>query len=238
MKLRRVGAFALLLCCWSGSAMAVPITDSIAAFSTTQGLGGWYYGFNQTTGGGFQPFDTFNSGAARWEASDAQVGANNNNFLSLHATGGHPTGIGPDSQDAIIWVVRRFVSPVSGLVDITFDLHKQNTGNSSGGGITGYIFVDGVEVFSQFINNSDGMGVQQTLTRSVMIGSIIDFAIDPTGITPMAGLDDPRSALADGTHFSSVISPSSGPNIPEPSTLLLFGIGLVGLARRRSKNSL
>ena len=166
MKLRWIAVVGVLFVWfWPGSAMAVTITDSISAFSNTQGQDGWFYGFsNQTVGGGFQLFDTFNVVDGRWEASDAQVGANNNDFLNVNSLGGHPTGLGPIPQDAIIWAVRRYMSPVSGFVDIAFDLRKANIVNPLGGGITGRIFVDGTEVLTQFVANIDGAGVQQTIT--------------------------------------------------------------------------
>ena len=241
MKLRWIAvAGVLFVWFWPGSAAAVTITDSISAFSNTQGQGGWSYGFsNQTLGAGFQQFDTFNLVANRWEASDVQVGGNNNDFLNLNALGGHPTGLGPFPQDAIIWTVRRYMSSMNGFVDIAFDLRKANIVNPAGGGITGRIFVDGAEVFTQFIANTDGIGVQQTITQSVAIGSTIDFVIDPTGIIPTSGSDGQFSARADGAIFSSTISTSTGPPnaIPEPSTFLLLGTGFAGLIGWRLKNS-
>jgi hypothetical protein len=226
-----------------GSARADILADSIADFSGVQGQvasghqGQWFYGFfNQGTNpnspyqtSGFMQFDTFTGGS--WTASDGQVGQQNNDFLNVNQIGGHPTGLGPPDQDSIIWAVRRYVSPVSGAVDICFDLRKVNVFNDRGGGITGRIFVDGVEVFSQLIQNTDGVGVHQLITQNVNVGSVIDFAIDPTGHPPLVGGDGIFSARADGSHFSAQIATTGTASfcVPEPSRLLLVSVGIVAL---------
>jgi len=217
-------------------AWCAPLADSIADFSGAQGQDHWFYGFYDqgVVGGlphgystnGFIELGIFSDDPSvpRWTASDLQVGAQNNVFLSVDALGGHPTGIGPGDQDHLIWAVRRYQSPVNGLIDISIDLKKLNVVNPGGGGITGRVFVDGAEVFTQLIDNIDAVGVQRTLRANVAIGSFIDFAIDATGITPGAGSDGIYSARADGSQFSAVIA-----IVPEPSSLLMLSIGGVAL---------
>ncbi|MGI9427185.1 MAG: PEP-CTERM sorting domain-containing protein [Bythopirellula sp.] len=208
--------------------------DSMADFSGTQGDNGWFYGiYQQGPVGGpphgysaaaFEELDLFDIGTQRWSASDSLVGAQNNNFLNLGDAGGHPTGLEPAPQDSIIWAVRRYVMPSAGIAQIEIDLRKENTGNNRGGGITGRVFVDGAEVYAQLVNNDDGIGFQTVLQESVLVGSTIDFAIDPTGITPLDGSDDIFSARADGSVFAATIE-----IVPEPSSLvLLFGLLVVG----------
>ena len=229
-----VGLIALAI---AGPALAVPIADSQAEFSGVQGQDSWSYGFFNLTAkgsayaaGDFVAFDSFDAGGLRWVASDGQVGANNNDFLSINQAGGHPNGLGPSSQDSIIWAMRRYTSEVSGPISIDFDLHKANTINRAGGGITGHIFVDGVEIFSALIDNADGVGLQQSILRGVNVGSLIDFAIDPHGSTPLAGTDGLDSARADGSHFSAVIERAT---IPEPSTALLLAASLFAVWRTK-----
>jgi hypothetical protein len=217
--------------------IAAQPADSIADFSGTQGDQGWFYGIYQQgpTGGlphgysaaAFQELDLFDAGTQRWSASDSLVGTQNNNFLNLDEEGGHPTGLEPAPQDSIIWAVRRYVMPNTGLAQIEVDLRKKNTANTRGGGITGRVFVDGVEVYTQLVNNDDGIGFQTVLLATVQTGSTIDFAIDPTGINPLEGSDDIFSARADGSVFAAKIE-----IVPEPSSLvLLLGLLAVGHCR-------
>jgi|GEM_PF-2274692 len=206
------------------------MAHSIAEFSGVQGQDHWSYGFyaQGPVGGGphlystagFTPFNTFKG--FRWEAGDAQTGANANDFLSLNSPGGHPNG--PDlGQTNLIWAVRRYESGVDALVDISFDRGKINIQEPCGGGITGRIFIDGVEVFPQFIADTDATGVQGLLSTHLAIGSKVDFAIGPTGVPP--GDESPYSARAEGTRFSVIITEHA---IPEPSAALLGGVS--GLA--------
>ena len=218
-------------------AAAAPVADSIADYATTtQGASNWSYGFFNVTAqgaystGGFVEFAGFSAPNQRWEASDAQVGADNNDYLSLNAEGGHPNGIGPDAQDANIWAVRRYTSEVAGPITILFDLRKVNITNTLGGGITGHIFVDGVELLSQFIANDDGTGVQGALLVDVQVGSLIDFALDPTGRAPVGTNENAASARADGSWFSAVIDDTQ--RVSEPAALWLVLLGGVPLLRR------
>ncbi len=66
--------------------------------------------------------------------------------------------------------MRRFESDFDGVVDLIFDLRKLNTVNDRGGGITGRIFLDGVEIYTQFVANDDGIGFQGSLNVDLDIG--------------------------------------------------------------------
>lgn len=240
--MKRVSALlsVLFVFAWAQGAAAALIASSIDDFSGLQGQGGWSYGFfNQGTAGNpygagaFTPFDVFNGAANRWEAGDTSVGAQNNDFLNLNSDGGHPTGIGPGGQDSIIWAIRRYESAMAGRVEVAFDLRKLNVINSDGGGITGRIFLDGNEILSQLIENTDALGVQDVVLLDVLPGSLIDFAIDPTGVIPLTGSDDVFSARADGSHFSALLRDPVP--VPEPAAwpLLFAGLFGLGLALRR-----
>jgi hypothetical protein len=180
-----------------GTAHGVVVADSIAEFSNIQGQDSWAYGvfvagtdataLTPYSTAGFQHFDDFDIVGNNWLASDALVGAQNNEFLNLGATGAHPTRLEPGAQDTIIWAVRRYESEVAGLYDLNIDPKKNNFDNPVGGGITGRIFLDATEIFMQFIAKDDNIGVQLKLFVDLEVGSFIDFAIDSTGVTPSLG---------------------------------------------------
>lgn len=244
----RVRLACLLFSLVGSLAHAAPIADSIADFSSVQGQNGWFYGFfNQGpdnsvaySPSSFQNFTTYGVvGTDVWGASNAQVGSQNNVYLGLGSATGHPTGLKPpDDQDSIIWAVRRYVSEVAGDVDIALDLGKANT-NSHGGGITGRVFLDGVEIYTQSVAAINGAGFQPTLVRNVAINSTIDFVIDPLGVA--IDLDGPYSPRADGTRFSAVISAHTVPVAPT-AWLVVAGLAALWLAnpkaaaRRRSEH--
>jgi hypothetical protein len=236
-----------VFCLAAGAAQAAPIASSIADFSNVQGQDGWSYGFfNQGvdgttpyTTGAFKKFETFGIvGPGVWGATDLQVGSQNNVYLGLGAATGHPTGLAPpDQQDRIIWAVRRYESEVAGDVDISIVLRKDNT-NPNGGGITGRVFVNGAEIYTQFVAATDGTGFQKTFVRNVGVGDLIEFAIDPLGVIPVdsngrpIGGDGIYSPRADGTIFSAVISPHVAAAPIAPTSLLMVG-GLMGLVATR-----
>ena len=136
----------LLLCSlivigFAVQAGAGTVANSITEFPSVQGQDHWFYGiYAQGAVGGlphgystgaFVPFETF--AGARWEASDAQVGANDNDFLSVSDIGWHPDGLDL-GQTNLIWAIRRYQSEVDALVDIAFDLRKINVAEPRGGG--------------------------------------------------------------------------------------------------------
>lgn len=144
----------------------VVLADSLKGFSsTTQGENNWQYGYypdpmNRT----FQPMDPCANFGGVWSLECPP-----SSWIIVDAIGGVP-----GSQ---AWSVRRWVSPVSGEVTLSGRLAKGDW--DCGDGAMGYIFVNGEEVWSQFVDYFDSVGVWYSITVEVSEGSTVDFALDP-----------------------------------------------------------
>ena len=111
-------------------------------------------------------------------------------------TGLHPNGT--NSTGGEHWVIRRWVSQVSGRITVDWTLAKQNI--AGGNGVTGRIFRNGVQVDSAVIAGTDGVGVSRTVAISnVQAGDFIDIALDPTGT------DGSPNDSSDGSVMTVVI---------------------------------
>lgn len=212
--------FSLCIAAISTATHASQIADSVADFSGIQGQGGWYYGyyndpFNQS---GFLPMATFSplslpdTWVVDFDAPAPQY------WTLLNALGGHPNGrITTGGRNPVEqWAVRRWVSNTSGMINISGNIADLNP--FGGNGIVGHIFLNGTEFYNTPIANGDSIGATYSIAANVVIGSAIDFAIDPKSS------DD----ASDLTRFTVTISA-----VPEPSTalLLLFGV-FIPLASR------
>jgi MYXO-CTERM domain-containing protein len=196
-------------------ASAQVLADSMADFSGTQGADGWHYGYyaGDMSPGSFQEMQVFQSN--RWYVQPGEY------WTSLGAALSHPNGTvtSPPADAVDQWSARRWVSDFAGEVNIDTTLFKINA-NTHSNGVMGHIYIDGQEIWNQFIAGDDAVGVATTLTASIHPGSTIDFVLDP-----VAGNDG-----GDATHFAGVISA-----VPTPGSLALLGIaGIVASRRRRS----
>ena len=226
----------------AGSAAATVIADSRLEFSSVQGQDNWHYGnFNRSldgdglyASGEFSPFDQYVAARQVWRRSqDDTEGDISGIYLELNEHGGHPSGLGPDAaQIHEIWAVRRYVAEQAGNFWLEFTLNKDNL-NPNAGGITGHIFLNGLELFSRFIATDDGVGVSLVLPISLNPGDFLDFAIDPTGLaTPR---DNFRSGRSDGSNFFMRVHDALP--VPEPVGLSGLGLGAIALLRRRRQSA-
>lgn len=160
------------------------LADSVADFSLTQGLYGWWYGVDggditsfaqmgrQSTITAYKPptGDTWNC----W-ASDTT------HWAQLFQLGGHPNGTksSDPSSNTLERVVRRWVSTYEGRVLITGELAKIDVTPEDSNGIEGKVLVDGVEVYTQVIEAVDNGGVAYAFETTIRAGSTVDFVLDP-----------------------------------------------------------
>jgi hypothetical protein len=143
------------------------VADSVAEFSDAQGQDGWFYGRYTAVGDS----DSFSQITPYNAVDDLWRGTESFQTPLVGALGAHP---GADSGD---WAVRRWVSTVAGTVEFDGSLHKTPAVGIGGDGVVGHILVDGVEVFSQFVDGSDTVGVDYSFSEAVAIGSTVDIAL-------------------------------------------------------------
>jgi len=216
-----IGLFVLTVTNVSANTVAF---DSVADFSATQGQNGWSYGYydgdnlNSFSPDDFEELTVFNNN--RWSLQEGNGGF----WTYLWSTGGHPNGTTPIGGRQLIehWAVRRWVSDADGILSLQGLLAKP-TGAHGGNGVVGHIFVDGVELFSQHISGSDGVGINYSFDINIHLGSIIDFAIDPYLS---------REAV-DSTTFTALGTMTSP--VPIPTAAWLLGSGLISLIAMKRK---
>lgn len=192
---------------------AAIIADSYADFSGTQGQSGWYYGYYDVgaTLDTFQPMTEFDG--QRWWADSSRY------WTMIGPVGAHSNGL-TTSGFALAdeqWAARRWVSSYTGLVDVNATLAKINI-NSASNGVMGRIYLDGSEIWSQFVGSTDNAGFAPSLQINVVPGTTIDFVLDPFQ----------SNDWSDNARFSAVIT-----SVPAPATAGLFTLAALISSRRR-----
>ncbi len=215
--------------------VAGAVTFSAAPdFSAVSNPGGaWSYGTSTTLGGLFSAFtvagtNLFGSGnpnISTWEApSGAPVVFKNTSATTQVASGSislsagqlalHPGSLG---EFAIVrWTA---ASAGSVLLNTTF------SGQDTGGTTTDvHVLVNGVSVFDGLVN---GFGALSSFASSFVVsaGSTVDFAV---------GYGANATYWNDSTGLSASLTAA----IPEPATLLLLGVALVGFAGTQRRKML
>jgi uncharacterized protein (TIGR03437 family) len=160
----------------SSSVQGVTYLSSLAAstadFSGIQGTNNWFYGyFPAGNPGAFAQLSTWNPQSVQWQHATfgppwTLLGANS---IS------QPNGTNSGQEE---WAVRRWVSPVAGLVRISGHLAKSDA-NPSGTGVFGRIYLNKNLIYEHFLASADGLGVDYALTKQVNAGDTLDFAVAP-----------------------------------------------------------
>ena len=187
------------------------VADSVADFSGTQGFNNWYYGYFQAGAlnpSGFiqLPIFTETSYGGYWN-----IGVNY--WTALDNTYGHPNGpISTKPGGTEQWAVRRWISPFNGQIIISGVFDDSNKGGG-GDGVTGYIFADGQNIYTQTSTNSTAP-FEYSISIDVRRNSIVDFTASP------------RAWDGDDTYqFTALITQTSSNEAP--TNLILTSIGIL-----------
>lgn len=157
--------------------------DSVADWSPAgaQGANNWSYGYyNQTADGDgiYHSATDFNSTDPNWAwtGSTWELGPGNPPWDTIGQYDWHPNGINNGQNH---WVVRRWVSEVSGNATVTLRFAKANA--SCGNGVTGRLHRNGALIYSNTIAFNDSIGVNVQLPVTVAAGDLLDFSLDALG---------------------------------------------------------
>jgi len=165
------------------------VADTLADWSVsgTQGELNWTYGyFNATTGGVYatSKFIPFPSGTGphasgnfwngeAWKWFDGEPPFDIIGRIearpSIFTTGG--------VRGNQHWVIRRWISEVSGTVQIDWHIGKKDT---TGGGVTAAVYQNGTQRDTFNLAATDFIGTNRTITiANVQVGDAIDFTLAP-----------------------------------------------------------
>jgi hypothetical protein len=189
------------------------VADSVADYSLVQGQSNWYYGYcsSNYSAAGFVPFGATGNCCGFGD----YWGTGQNLWTSMWQWGGHPNGLnGNCGRDRVLqWAMRRWVSTTAGVVHIQGVTSSCDAPGVScnGGDSTAEIHVDGALIFSTPVTNS--AQVPYSAFASVSVGSVIDFAIRPTGTDDTSGGTTFTGRIQGGgpeTKASSIPASQSG----------------------------
>jgi hypothetical protein len=159
--------------------------NSVAEFSSTQGLHNWYYGLYQRlldADGVYDPDDftlTYqpvpgDATVRAWTFAGGiwDVIPGNGPWSALTSTGGHPNGTN-QANGRYQAVVRRWISEFTGTARVTGRMAHPS---ASGDGVVCRIFVEGVPVHVRTVYNTT---IEYTVSFPVVAGQRVDFYADP-----------------------------------------------------------
>jgi len=167
------------------TAGAVVVADSAADWTTsgTQGEKGWtsgYYDLTNDTDGIYQspnlvPFTSAAWTGVQWDLNVAAAGP----WTEIGPENTHPNGTN-SAPNREHWTIRRWRATRQVTdAQIIWRVRKVNL---SGTGVTGYLFVRGIEVDRATIGGNDGAGVARTHVADLAVGDLIELAVGPLGL--------------------------------------------------------
>jgi hypothetical protein len=170
------------------------------SFDGTQGYKNWSYGYFDA-GTNIPPLTYSAAGFVPFPAQPGPYGSNNFwNGESWKWWGGEPPAdeIGPYvmnpngyNNPPIHWVIRRWISEVSGPLTVNWTLNKLA---NTGAGLTVRLFRNGLEQDSALVPATNAMiTTRQFSLADVQEGDLIDLAVDPAGVGGAYGDGGDRS---------------------------------------------
>ena len=238
MRIARVLAVVACLCAGVPLAHAEPLQFSMADvavdFSSTSNPNGvWSYGWSLTLGSSLilSTSPRTRDGVETWPgdlAADGNPAEYHNGTPDVILLGGgarfepgqfglHP---GPGGEYAVV----RYTAPAAGSASITSEFSGQDTTGTSS---DVHVLFNGLSLHNAVVEgNGSSSVVPFDRTLTVAMGDTIDFAV---GFGTNGSFFGDSTALAARIQLGPVSEPSP---VPEPSTLALFALGLVGLASR------
>jgi hypothetical protein len=214
----------------------IPTADVAADFSATSNPNGvWRYGWSSTLGSPLilSTSPRLRDGVNTWPgdlAADGNPASYHNGTSGVLLVGGgarfepgqfgmHP---GPGGEYAVV----RYTAPADGSAALAGAFSGQNIGTSS----DVHVLLNGVSLFDAFVTDN-GPGSVHQFTRMLMLntGDTIDFAV---------GFGRNGTFFGDSTALAAVIGSGAEPPpgvTPEPGTLTLLALGLVGITGRRKR---
>jgi hypothetical protein len=184
------------------------VTDSVAAWVPgVQGANGWYYGFYNKTADGdgtYNPATDFNATDPNWTFNGNWVlGPGDPPWDTIGQTDWHPNG---DNNVNVSWVIKRWVSTLTGDITARISFGKSNP--NCGNGTTLRVLHNGVEKFSRTVAFNDSTGFNTDVVISgAAIGDHIEFALDPLGTDGLLGDGCDGSRLRASIYQGSSIPP-------------------------------
>ncbi len=203
------------------------VADSVADFSGVQEQEGWSYGYYDLTNDGdgtyatddltFFPRDPMQgdviSDTNFWDGTNWDWFNGNPPWTLVGPVTSHPNSANqPAPANAEHWAIKRWEASGLGgetVASLIWSLAKTGVG---GNGVTGYVFVNGVQVDRVQIAGNDTVGVtDRRVWLTINDGDIIDLALSPEGYYAREdGVDSSNISLRVDTRFRELIRQPDG----------------------------
>jgi hypothetical protein len=155
-------------------------------------------GLNHWNGTGWQLYRDTAPATGPWTALGAET-------VHPNGTNSTPPAAVKGSVAEEHWTMRRWTSDVDAGVTLLWHMHKENT---AGNGVTGILFVNGVEVDGAVIAGNDSTGVLRAASVALAVGDVVDLALSPVGLNGQR--QDGSDGSANWLRVSTTLADSDG----------------------------